>query len=171
MASFWSVAQTQPLRERLAAEELEQAGFNVYFPKIRFRQNRRWRITALFPSYLFLQISDQWYRARWCRGILRLLGPDGYPPAQLAESVVGEIRAREKNGFVILRPKPSKLQKGQQVRIIGGRFDGQLALFEGQNQHERVKVLMQLFGGLVAVELGKDDKVEPMDIAQKIKIN
>src|SRR6516162_85563 len=69
--SFWVVAQTQPLRERLAADELKQSGFDVYFPRIRIRHDRRWRVTGLFPSYLFLQISDNWYRARWCRGILR----------------------------------------------------------------------------------------------------
>src|SRR5262252_4090551 len=116
--SFWSVCQTQPLRERLAEKELQEAGFDVYCPRIRSQQNGRWRIQSLFPSYIFLQISDQWYRARWCRGVLRLLGPDGCPPGQVHESVVGEIRRREKNGFVVLEPKPPKLQKGQRVMII-----------------------------------------------------
>jgi len=163
--SFWAVAQTEPLRERLATEELERTGFNVYCPRIKFRHNGKWRITALFPNYLFLEIASQWYRARWCRGVLRLLGPDGAPPYQLGENVVAEIRAKERNGFVVLKPKPSKLQKGQQVRIIGGRFDGRLALFEDQARHERIKVLMELLGGYAVVELGQYDKVEPLDIA------
>jgi transcription antitermination factor NusG len=164
--SFWVVAQTQPLRERLAADELKQSGFDVYFPRIRIRHDRRWRVTGLFPSYLFLQISDNWYRARWCRGILRLLGQDGAPPARIDDKIITEIRAREKNGFVVLKPGP-KLRKGQQIRIVGGRLDGQLALFEGQGRHERVKVLMQMLGGFAVVELGKFDKVEPLDIASR----
>jgi transcription antitermination factor NusG len=163
--SFWSVAQTEPLRERLAETELQKNGFVVYCPRIRFRHNGRWRITALFPSYLFLQIAEQWYRARWCCGVIRLLGSDGAPPAQLHENVVAEIRAREKNGFVVLKRKPTKLQKGRQVRIIGGRLDGQLALFENQTKHERIRVLMQILGGFSIVELGQYDYVEALDIA------
>lgn len=163
--TFWAVAQTEPLRERLAAEELQQAGFVAYLPRIRFRHRHRWRITPLFPSYVFLQISDQWWAARWCRGVLRLLGPDDSPPSQLPEHVITEIRAKEKNGFVVLR-KPPRLQKGQRVRIVGGRFNGQLAFFEGQNRHERIKVLMQILGALAVVELGQHDKVEPLqDVA------
>jgi transcription antitermination factor NusG len=163
--SFWSVAQIEPLHERLAEIELQENGFHVYCPRIRFRHNGRWRITALFPSYLFLQIADQWYRARWCRGVIRLLGADGTPPAQLHENVVAEIRAREKNGFVVLKPKPIKLQKGQRVRIIGGRLNDQLALFENQTKHERIRVLMQILGGFSIVELGQHDRVEALDIA------
>ena len=162
MSCFWSVAQTQPLRERLAEKELLEAGFDVYFPRIRFRQNGRWRITGLFPSYIFVQIHDRWWTARWARGILRLLGPEGCPPAQLHENVIGEIRRQEKNGFVVLKKKSPKLQKGQQVRIIGGQFNGSLALFENQTKHERIRVLMQMLGSFAVVELGEHDKVEPL---------
>ena len=163
--SFWSVAQTQPLRERLAIEELENAGFDVYFPRVRFRQNGRWRITGLFPAYVFFQFHDRWWSARWCRGVLRLLGPDGCRPACVHESVIGEIRQREKNGFVMLEPRSKKLKKGQQVRIVGGQLDGQLALFENQTKQERIRVLLQMLGGFAVVELGQHDKVEPLDIA------
>jgi transcription antitermination factor NusG len=162
--SFWSVAQTQPLRERLAEKELLEAGFDVYFPRIRFRQNGRWRITGLFPAYIFFQFHDRWWSARWCRGVLRLLGPDGAPPARVDASVIAEIRQREKNGFVVLEKKTPKIQKGQQVRIVGGRLDGKLALFENQSKHERIHVLMEMLGGFAVVELGEHDKVEPLHI-------
>jgi transcriptional antiterminator RfaH len=162
LSCFWSVAQTQPLRERLAEKELLEAGFDVYFPRIRFRQNGRWRITGLFPAYVFFQFHDRWWSARWCRGVLRLLGPDGAPPARLPETVVSNIRRREKNGFVMLEPESKKLKKGQQVRIIGGRFDGRLAVFENQTKHERIHVLMEMLGAYATVELGEHDKVEPL---------
>jgi len=163
--SFWSVAQTQPLRERLAEKELLEAGFDVYFPRIRFRQNDRWRITGLFPSYLFISESPYWYRARWSRGVLRLLGPDGSRPSRIHESIIGEIKRRERHGFVMLEKKSEKLKKGQQVRILGGKFDGQLALFD-ENRRERIRVLMQMLGGFAVVELGEHDRIEPLqDIA------
>src|SRR5262245_32010691 len=117
--TYWAVAQTQPLRERLAVDELEQIGFRAYCPRIRYRYDRRWRSTALFPSYVFLQITSEWYRARWCRGVIRLLGTDGCPPYRLGDNVIAEIKSRERDGFVVLK-SPPKLKRGQQVRIIGG---------------------------------------------------
>ena len=93
--------------------------------------------------------------------MLRLLGPDGCRPACVHESVIGEIRQREKNGFVMLE-QSQKIKKGQQVRIVGGRLDGKLALFENQTKHERIHVLMEMLGGFAVVELGEHDKVEPL---------
>jgi len=163
---FWCVAQSQPLRERLAQEELIEAGFDVYYPRIQFRQNGRARISGLFPSYLFISINDRWWSARWCRGVIRLLGPDGAPPARVHESVIGEIRKREKNGFVVLKPTPSKIQLGQRCQIIGGRFDGKIALFQGQSSRERIFVLLEILGQQARVELGQNDRIEPLDIAR-----
>jgi transcription antitermination factor NusG len=160
MNGFWAVAQTQPQRERLAIEELGRAGFSIYFPRIRFRQNGRWRITGLFPGYLFVAITDHWWAARWCRGVLRLLGVDGSTPARLHGNVISEIRKQEKNGFVVLKPRSEKLRKGQQVRIVGGQFSGHLAFYEGQSSHDRERVLLDLLGRQVLVELGQNDRVE-----------
>jgi transcription antitermination factor NusG len=158
--SSWAVVQTTPRHEKLAVKELGNAGFDVYFPQIRFRQNGRWRISALFQGYVFIAIGDHWWAARWCRGVLRLLGVDGSTPARLHDSVISEIRKQEKNGFVVLKPRLEKLRKGQQVRIVGGQFSGRIAFYEGQSSHDRERVLLDLLGRQVLVELGQNDRVE-----------
>jgi transcription antitermination factor NusG len=149
----------------LVAEELANAGFQVYLPRIRIKQKQRWRTPPLFPSYIFFQFVDRWWAARWARGVLRLLPGDDGPPHPVDDRVIAEIKARERNGYVILRPKPSKLQKGQQVRIVGGRFDGRIALFEGQSKGERNRVLLELLGQWVQVDLAATDQIEPQPIA------
>jgi transcription antitermination factor NusG len=168
---FWAVAQVQPQRESMVVEEFKNAAFTPYCPRIRIKTNGRWRTPPLFVGYVFFQVGEFWWAARWCRGVVRLLGPDGASPYHVSDTVIAEIKARERNGYVVLMKKPSKLQQGQQVRIIGGRFDGQLALFEGMAKHDRVKVLLQILGGLAVVELGQHDKVEPtQDIAVRAQV-
>jgi hypothetical protein len=59
-------------RERVAQFFLEQAGYEVYLPKIRQRRRHKGRpievLSPLFPSYLFTHIELQWRGVRLCPG-------------------------------------------------------------------------------------------------------
>jgi transcription antitermination factor NusG len=46
---------------------------------------------------------------------------------------------------------------GEAVRITRGVFRDQLGLYAGQTAHERVAILLSLFGGQQKVELAKND--------------
>ena len=63
---------------------------------------------------------------------------------------------RERNGLIEL-PKRPGLKPGDQVRILQGPFAGHRGLYAGMRAHERVLVLLALFGGQQRVELGRDD--------------
>ena len=155
--SYWACAQLEANRERLALHCLGLAGYQTYLPRIRVRritQSRKVsvRTSPLFPCHAFVRIELQWHAARWSPGILRLV-LDGDRPAKVPDKVIAELKGRERNGLVEL-PLPPGLRRGDKVRITGGVFSGQLALFEGQRPHERVAVLLQLLG---RVELAKSD--------------
>jgi transcription antitermination factor NusG len=62
------------------------------------------------------------------------------------------IRAREVRGAVEL-PKSSGLKPGDHVKILGGPFRGHLALYAGMKPHQRVEVLLALFGQPAAGDL------------------
>jgi transcription antitermination factor NusG len=64
-------------------------------------------------------------------------------PAAVPDGVIAALRAREPNGAVEL---PSRLKRGDAVRILRGPFREQLALYQEQTAHERVAVLLALFG-------------------------
>jgi|SRR5215831_680238 len=164
--TYWSVVQTLPSRERLACEQLRLLGYETYFPRIRFKKQGRWRTQLLFPSYGFLRIvDDRWWSARWAIGVIQLLSV-GQKPGIVKDEIVNEIRAQEgKDGFVKLAKAAPKFTRGLAVRIVGGKLNGQLALFEGQTKHDRIKVLLQILGGFAVVELGQNDQVEPLDVA------
>jgi len=80
---------------------------------------------------------------------------DGLRPARVSDSVIAEIRGRERGGLVEL-PRRDGLKAGDQVRVLAGPLQGQLGLYAGQRSHERVLVLLALFGGEQKVELPKD---------------
>src|SRR6516162_47585 len=156
--AYWACARLEPRRERLALHCLGLAGFTTYFPRVREKRishGRRIEVRPpLFPGYAFFTIEAQWHAARWSAGVLGLI-MDGIRPAKVADSVIAEIRSRERNGLVEL-PRRDGLKAGDQVRILAGPFEGHLGLYAGMRPHERVLVLLALLGGQQRVELPKD---------------
>jgi transcription antitermination factor NusG len=145
--SYWACAQLQPARERLALHCLGVAGYTTYLPRLRQRRVSRGRrieaTPALFPGYAFVLVELQWHAARWAPGVTRIV-LDGAAPARVPDEVIAEIRSRERGGLVEL---PARLKRGDPVRILRGPFREQLALYQEQTAHERVAVLLALFGG------------------------
>jgi transcriptional antiterminator RfaH len=156
--SYWAVARLAPHQERLALNHLARAGFATYLPRLReWRRSHGRKIETrppLFPGYAFFVVESQWHAARWSIGVLGLI-MDGLRPARVADGVISEIRARERNGLVEL-PRREGLKVGDQVRVLVGPLQGQLGLYQGQRPHERVLVLLALLGGQQRVELPKD---------------
>jgi transcription antitermination factor NusG len=145
---YWTVAQLQPHHERLAAHCLGLAGFTYYMPRIQPPRKHGSRQAPapqlLFPGYCFVHIELQWSRAHWCPGILRLL-MDGIAPAHVPDVLVAAIRARERNGFVIL-PRALRLKPGDHVRVAAGLLEGQLGVLVGLHGRGRVEVLLRTLG-------------------------
>jgi transcriptional antiterminator RfaH len=145
--AYWTAAQLEPNRERIALLLLRQEHFTVYAPRLRERRvvrgRREDRETPLFPGYAFVQIMLQWSAARWCPGVVRLV-MDGIQPAKVPDAVIESIRARERNGAIELPKNGFKL--GDRVRLLGsGPFAGRLAIYAGMSGLERVSVLLQIF--------------------------
>ena len=153
--SFWAVAQTEPQREHLVRVWLMRLGYETYAPRVRLR---RGRIVRLFPTYILVRIIDRWYPVLWTPHVTRML-MSGDRPACLPDNEVARIRRREVGGFVRLprnRHKP-----GERIRIVRGTFEGRMALYEGMSGPERERVLLELLGQMVSVELPARDVEEP----------
>ena len=77
-------------------------------------------------------------------------------PARVPDAVIAEIRSRERNGLVEL-PKPRlDLAPGMRVRAISGPLHDQIRMLGALRPHERVLVLLHLFGGEQRVELASN---------------
>src|SRR5262249_41247416 len=112
-------ARLEPRRERVALYHLGRVGFETYCPRLREHRRingRRALITPpLFPRYAFFVIESQWHAARWSIGVLGLI-MDGLRPARVADSVISEIKARERGGLVEL-PRREEFRTGDHVRV------------------------------------------------------
>jgi transcriptional antiterminator RfaH len=164
--SFWTVVQAdrrllalnrkaQPTS--LAEDLFGRAGFETYLPRIKVRTDGIVRIRPLFSSYVFVRVAiERWSPIAFTPGVIRVL-MNGDHPAALNDAVIDAIRGREKKGFVQLPRGP---QIGERVRVVGGQFAGHIGLYAGQSPHERERVLLELLGRSVRVELAASDRIE-----------
>jgi transcriptional antiterminator RfaH len=154
---YWAVAVVQTSREDVVQTLLKRDGFETYRPRIRAHK----RAASLFPGYLMCRVILRWYPIRWCPGVLRVL-MSGDRPARLPDNIVNEIRGREVKGFVKL-PKEPSLQNGQLVMVTKGMFAGRTAIYDGMSGSQRERVLLDLLGQSVAVNMPLGS-VEPLKV-------
>jgi transcriptional antiterminator RfaH len=157
--SFWAVVQAEAQHEHAVRLLLMRLGFETYMPRIKVRN----RISLLFPTYIFVRIVDRWYPILWTAHVVRLLMA-GDKPACLKDEIMTSIRKREIGGFVKLPLPNRQLKPGQKVRVIAGSFNGQIGLYQGQTSRDREKVLLELLGQAVPVELPSKD-IAPVIVA------
>jgi|SRR5580765_7749800 transcriptional antiterminator RfaH len=157
--AFWSVAQTETRREGTAARFLTDQGFTTYLPKIRLAHKR---VVPLFPGYLFVRIELRWWQINQTIGVIQLLTA-GDQPAQVRDSIVEIIKAKERGGIVRL-PPPKGLRIGQQVRVLRGSFEGHIGLYHGMSGKDRERVLLDLLGRKVPVDFHRADIAPTPDI-------
>jgi transcriptional antiterminator RfaH len=157
--SYWACVRVEPRREAVAQHFLKLAGYEVYIPYVREQRIRRSRrvevVSPLFPAYGFVAIIQGWHSARWSIGVAGII-MDGVQPAKVPDSVIADIRNRERNGAVEL-PKPPGMKIGDRVRVTRGPFTGLGGLYVGMKPRERVEVLLAILGGQTHVMLPKGD--------------
>ena len=160
--AYWTAARYVLAQERLALHFLRLAGFEVYLPRLREQRilrGRRVEVTPpLFPGYCFVAIELQWHAAHRAPGTLGLV-MNGGGPAHVPDSVIAELRSRERNGFIELS-KPRGPRIGSRVKVTAGPFAGQFGLYAGMKPHQRVEVLLMLLGGQQRVSLSRE-AIEP----------
>jgi len=114
-------------------------------------------LVPLFPGYCFILIQLQWHEANMAPGVIRILR-DGDQPAHVPDAVIDGIREREVGGVVRL-PKPPPFRSGDRVRVVRGPFEGHFGLYDGMAPHERIFVLLSLFGASIRTEMAEADVV------------
>lgn len=150
----WVVAMTKPGCERTAAENLTRQGYTHYLPRyLSAKPGTKPRILCLFPRYIFIHVEEFWYSIKGTYGISKLLLVDG-KPASVPASFITAMQAREDKGLIDLTPK-ERFRPGQEVRVADGPLAGYSLFYQGMTGPERVRVLMELLGRKVSVELNE----------------
>jgi len=162
---FWYLIHTKPRQERLAQENLERQGYTTYLPLAELRRRKRGRTTrvidAMFPRYLFINLSDQtddWRPIRSTIGVATLV-KFGQVAAKVPEMLISIIQKRENSdGIHILTYKD--FISGDKVRIAEGPMEGFEGIFQCKTGKERAILLIELIQNHIRVEV-ETDKIEP----------
>ena len=149
---YWAVARTLAGREAYVAERLEGTGFATFDPKIQDGN----RTLSLFRNYLFILIEDQWRVIERTHGVIGLI-KNGDCPARCPDREIEGLRNRmDATGLIRLANPPRKrLAAGAKVSV--GLIK---AIYAGQTRRERQRVLIQMLGRQVEVELRRGAYLE-----------
>lgn len=147
----WFVVYTQPLKETVAKQHLEEQGYDVYLPMFKKTRRHARRIDEvlqpLFPRYLFVGLDlklDAWRAVNGTRGVAYLLLNDGHPLG-ISTSIIEELKILENNGVVPVECV-SAFTKGENLRVVDGVFKDQVAVFQRMGDKQRVQLLLNFLG-------------------------
>ena len=160
----WYLVQSIARREANAEFQLNAQDFRVFLPSFSktVRHARRFRIVRapVFTGYLFLILDlerDQWRSINGTFGVARVVTAEGRPSPVPAGLVEAMLRSTDDAGETNLS---NTFSPGDAVRISGGPFGHLLGTLERLDARGRVRVLLEIMGGVVPVTLNID-VIEP----------
>jgi transcription elongation factor/antiterminator RfaH len=162
----WYLVQTQPHREQYASSQLTAQNFHNYLPlvakTIRHARRHLHSRAPLFPRYLFVRLDlgrDRWRSVNGTFGVQRLISVNG-SPQPVPQGVVELLL--ERCGPDGLTRLEDRLAVGQNVQVGAGPFTNMLGTLARLDANGRVRVLLELMGGQIAVDLASSH-VQPVD--------
>jgi transcriptional antiterminator RfaH len=156
----WYAVHTQPHHELRAKHHLQNQNYQVFLPQ-RLKTVRHARkltnvAAPFFPRYLFIRLDLKRHRWRSVNGTFGVtsLVMQGETPQPVPRGVVeAMLDSIDEQGFLCLEPN---LQIGAQVRLVAGPFAEQLAILDRLDDSGRVRVLLEIMGGPVPVQIARE---------------
>jgi len=151
----WFVLNTKPKKETQVERLFEEGGFTIYCPKHLSER----RVKPFFPGYAFLSFAfpEQYQTVKYTRGVKRVVGNDE-GPIPIPEKVVQELRAREKDGLIVLEKYGREPGVGDEIEVMEGPLKGLRGIFKKEvGDRERVMILLNYvsYQGMLLIEKRK----------------
>jgi transcriptional antiterminator RfaH len=151
LAENWYVIHTKPRQEQRALSNLQQQGYQCYFPMIAIEKLSRERLHVieepLFPRYLFISLDASRYGQNWSPirstwGVSGLVSFGG-EPAKVNSGLIDLLRQQEHG----LSEGPQRLfSAGESLVVAEGPFAGLQAVYQMASGENRAMVLIELMG-------------------------
>jgi transcriptional antiterminator RfaH len=155
----WYLVHSLPNREEYAFQQLIRQKFVAFLPKIlksvRHARRIQTRLAPYFPGYLFVQLDlsrDRWRSVNGTFGVAHLVGPGDLPQPVPIGIVEALLSCSDHRGVTTL----GDFQRGQRVRMTAGPFAEQIGVLDRLDATGRVRVLLEIMGGLTPVEARRD---------------
>jgi len=158
----WYLIYCKPKAEYIARDNLIQQGYQVYLPLMSGYKQRGRKlyqvVEPLFSRYLFIALdtqTDNWSPIRSTLGVSNLVC-FGQTPAPAPDSLISELKAREKNQGAHRFIDLAELEQGDEIRINAGAMAGYAGQFVQRNSQDRVIVLLNIMEQQTRVSLPVD---------------
>lgn len=155
----WYVAGSLTQQESRAEFHLLQQGFRIFLPRmtktVRHARKLRTVKSPLFPGYIFVVLDvhrDRWRSVNGTFGVASLIMA-GEKPLPVPFGVVEELLDYTDEFGVVRLDR--KLREGQAVRVTSGPFAGAMGCLERLDAKGRVRVLLDIMGGKVPMQLDR----------------
>lgn len=143
--SHWHAAYTRPRAEKKALERLTAAGYEAYLPlrrsKRKWSDRIKWVEMPLFPSYIFIRVSElEYYDAISMPELVRWVSFEGKAAVIPGRQIeILQLLLKEKQKMIVPR---SHFAPGQRIIVNAGTLvgmEGELVRYNNRN-----KVLIRL---------------------------
>jgi transcription elongation factor/antiterminator RfaH len=159
----WYAVRTLPWREARACAQLQNQNFRTFLPQsvktVRHARKFSTGRAAFFPQYLFASFDvtrDQWRSINGTIGVSGLV-MRGELPHPVPQGVVETLLdMTDAEGLLQFGPQ---LRVGDRVRVVAGPFAEQFAVCARLNGADRVRILLDIMGGQVPVEVRRDQLI------------
>ncbi len=136
----WYVINIKPKKESQVERLFGEGGFTIYGPKHRSEK----QVRPFFPGYAFLlfEFPEQFRMVKYTRGVKRVVG-NKEGPIPVPEEVIAGLRAREKDGLIVLEKYGQEPRVGDEIEVMEGPLKGLRGVFEKEiGDRERVMILL-----------------------------
>ncbi|MBM3942646.1 MAG: hypothetical protein FJ316_06940 [SAR202 cluster bacterium] len=152
----WYVLHIQPRADQSAARQLEQDGFEVFFPKtFNVTAAQGTAAAPLFPGYLFLRCDRHaagrihFSAAHRVAGWVNFNGVAPAVPDQVIQQLKERVECLNQSGGLWRRFQP-----GQKVSLLAGKLEALAEVVEAAaSPQQRVKVLLHFLGRMVQAQV------------------
>jgi len=152
----WYLIKTKPQQEAIAAQNLANQDYDVFFPKAVIKN----KTTPLFPGYLFMELDNKaqnWMPIRSTKGVSNFVR-FGLSFAKVPIQIINLIKIQQQQTIEKMIDICS-YHKGDYLEIQTGAFKGQQAIFQNYNSSDRVTVLLKLIGQQQAITLDQREVI------------
>jgi len=155
----WYILNTKPKKESQVERLFQEAGFEVYNPKLKQDD----RIRPFFSGYAFLRFEHpkDYQLVKYTRGVKKVVGSPG-GPISVPEEMIEGIKDREVNGLIELDKYGEEPSVGDEIQVMEGPLKGLRGIFKREmTQNERVLILLNYvaYQGQLIVEKKKLKKI------------
>jgi len=171
----WFLIYTKPHQEERAKENLENQGNEVFLPMIaseKTKQPQSFSLKPMFPRYLFIKFiveNNNWTHIKSTIGVSNIV-VFGENLTKVPNPVIDYLKSKvDDNDVLKLQTTRKTFQKGDELVIKQGVFQGKDATFLSMSGKERVRVLLHLMNQLLITDI-PGQNVERKEIVETFKL-